>query len=51
VEEATDTEYGVKEAALGHVVDSETVRAYQRSDRLEKRRSVFENWAAFLSAQ
>lgn len=48
VEEQTDTPYEVKEAALGHVVDSETVRAYQRSDRFEKRRELMGRWWEFL---
>lgn len=37
VEETTETSFEFKESALGHQVDGETVRAYQRSDRLEKR--------------
>ena len=48
VEEQTDTEYEVKETALGHRVDSDVVRAYQRSDRLEKRRILMEKWAKHL---
>ncbi len=48
VEETTDTPYEVKEAALGHVVDTNVVRAYQRSDRLEKRRQLMQQWADFL---
>ena len=48
VEEQTDTPYEIKEAVLGHVVDSEVVRAYQRSDRFEKRRVLMELWATFL---
>jgi len=48
VEEQTDTAYEVKEAALGHVVDTGTVRAYQRSDRLEKRRELMVAWESCL---
>lgn len=48
VEEQTDTPYEVKETALGHVVDSSTVRAYQRSDRLLKRRLLMEQWSVYL---
>ncbi len=51
VEEQTDTPFEVKEAALGHVVDSDTVGAYQRSDRLQKRRLLIEKWEAFLVAR
>jgi len=50
VEEQTDTPYEIKEAALGHRVDSNVVRAYQRSDRLEKRRGLMEQWSRFLAA-
>jgi integrase len=50
VEEQTDTPFEVKEAALGHVVDTGTVRAYQRSDRMAKRRALMEQWASFLLA-
>jgi integrase len=48
VEEQTDTDYEVKETALGHTVDSGVVRAYQRSDRLEKRRTLMNAWQDFL---
>lgn len=48
VEEQTDTPFEVKETVLGHSVDSEVVRAYQRSDRLEKRRKLMNEWADFL---
>lgn len=49
VEEMTDTPYEVKEMALGHQVGSEVERAYQRSDLLEKRRVLLDQWAAFLT--
>ncbi len=48
VEEQTESPFEVKEAALGHVVGSDTVRAYQRSDLLEKRRLLMEDWAQFV---
>ena len=51
VEEQTDTPYEVKEAALGHVVDNEVVRAYQRSDRLEKRRQLLDSWVTYLKSR
>ncbi|NSY37558.1 tyrosine-type recombinase/integrase [Leisingera sp. ANG59] len=50
VEEETDTLYEVKESALGHQVDGEVVRAYQRSDRLSKRADLMWKWADFLTA-
>lgn len=49
VEEQTETEYEVKETALGHKVDKGVVGAYQRSDRVEKRRTLMIIWAQFLS--
>lgn len=49
VEEQTEIEYEVKEAALGHAVDSSVVRAYQRSNRLKKRRTLMERWADYLA--
>ncbi|MCU7836735.1 MAG: tyrosine-type recombinase/integrase [gamma proteobacterium symbiont of Taylorina sp.] len=48
VEEQIDVPYEVKEAALGHQVDNETVRAYQRSDRLQKRSILMQKWSTFL---
>lgn len=48
VEEQTNTPFEVKESALGHAVDSKVVAAYQRSDRLEKRRALMEQWERFL---
>lgn len=50
VEETTDTPFEVKETALGHQVGSEVERAYQRSDLLEKRRVLLEQWAGFLTS-
>lgn len=50
VEETTDTPFEVKETALGHQVGSEVERAYQRSDLLDKRRALLEQWATFLTA-
>jgi integrase len=50
VEEQTDTPFEVKESALGHAVDSDVVRAYQRSDRFERRRTLMLAWEQFLLA-
>lgn len=49
VEEQTDTPFEVKEAALGHSIGSDTVRAYQRSDLLEKRGLLMDKWAEFVT--
>ena len=46
-EECTDAPFEVKEAALGHVVDVVVVGAYQRSDRLARRRALLGSWAMY----
>ena len=45
-EEQTDTAFEVKEAVLGHNVDAGVVGAYQRSDRLDRRKTLLEAWTA-----
>lgn len=47
-EEQIDAPHEVKEAVLGHVVDTGVVAAYQRSDRFEKRRALLAQWEKFL---
>ncbi len=51
VEEQTDTPFEVKETALGHKVDVGIVGAYQRSDRLDKRRKLMASWADYVSTE
>ena len=51
VEEQTDTPFEVAEAVLGHVVEGEVARAYQRSDRLQKRRDLLEKWTKFAPSK
>lgn len=48
-EEISGADYATMEASLGHVVGSEVVRAYQRSDLLEKRQKLLQLWSAHLS--
>jgi integrase len=48
-EECTDYPDGVREAALAHKYKSETTAAYQRGQKLEKRRALMSDWADFLS--
>ncbi|GGD35272.1 tyrosine-type recombinase/integrase [Sinisalibacter lacisalsi] len=48
VEETTDTPFEVKESALGHQIGTDVERAYQRSDLLEKRRQLIDDWSKFL---
>jgi integrase len=47
-EEQTDADNETKESCLGHIVDSETVSAYQRSDRFMKRWALLAKWEAHL---
>ena len=47
-EEKAKADFEVKEAALGHKVDTGIVSAYQRSDRLQKRGDLMRDWQDFL---
>ena len=49
-EECTDYPDGVREAALAHKYKSETTAAYQRGQKLEKRRALMKDWATFLNS-
>ncbi|GGG65493.1 integrase [Salipiger pallidus] len=46
--ERTDYPKEMAEMALAHTVGSEVERAYRRTDMLERRRAMMEDWAAFL---
>lgn len=48
-EECTDYPDGVREAALAHKYKNETVAAYQRGAKLEKRRALMSDWATFAT--
>jgi len=48
-EECTEYSDGVREAALAHKYKSETTAAYQRGQKLEKRRSLMRDWADFVT--
>lgn len=39
----------MREAALAHKYKSETTAAYQRGQKLEKRRTLMKDWAQFLA--
>ena len=43
-EECTDYPDGMREAALAHKYKSETTAAYQRGQKLEKRRALMRDW-------
>jgi hypothetical protein len=47
-EECSDYPDGVREAALAHKYKSETTAAYQRGQKLEKRRALMKDWANFV---
>ena len=47
--EQTDAPRSVMEAALAHVITSRTEAAYARSDLLNRRRSLMEEWSAFVA--
>lgn len=48
--ERTHAPHAVMELALSHSVGSAVERAYARSDLLEKRRALMDQWAAFTTA-
>jgi len=50
-EECTDYPDGVREAALAHKYKSETTAAYQRGAKLEKRRTLMNDWANFIGVR
>jgi integrase len=50
-EECTDYPDGVREAALAHKYKSETTAAYQRGQKLEKRRALMNDWAEFVTGR
>jgi integrase len=44
----TDYSEALIEEAMGHVVGTEVRRAYVRSDTVEKRRQLMEDWANYI---
>lgn len=49
-ENETEADWETKEMCLGHVVGSSVERAYQRSDRIGKRKSLLGLWSNFLNS-
>ncbi len=47
--ECTDTDHAVMELSLAHSVGSAVEQAYARSDLLDKRRRLMDQWAAFVT--
>ena len=50
-DECTDADHAVKELSLGHHVGDKVVRAYARSDLLDKRRALMDVWAVYVTAR
>ena len=48
--EESDANFAIMELALSHGVGSAVVQSYARSDLLERRRCLMEQWAAYLEA-
>ena len=48
--EQTDTPWAVSEAALAHVLGNATEQAYARSDLFDRRRTLMQQWADYLSS-
>lgn len=49
-EECTGASHAAKELALAHAVGNQVEQAYMRSDLLEQRRPLMDNWAEYLAA-
>ena len=48
IAEATDAPYEVAEEVLAHSIDNKVARAYKRTDYIEMRKTIMDNWAEFL---
>ena len=48
-QEYTEADYAVMEMALAHEVGNAVVQSYARSDLLERRRTLMQQWADFLA--
>ena len=49
--ERTNTAHAVMEAALAHTIPNKAEAAYARSDLLDKRRDLMNQWARYLAAE
>ena len=47
--ETTDSPWAVGEAALAHTLGNSTEAAYARSDLFEKRRTLMQQWADYMT--
>ena len=48
--ERTDADHAVMEMSLGHAVGSNVERAYARSDLLDQRRALMEQWGRYVTS-
>ena len=48
--EQTKYPHEMLEFALAHTVGDQTVRSYMRTDMLEKRRKLMDDWSAFIAS-
>ena len=48
--ECTDADHAVMEMSLGHLVGTEVVRIYDRSELLAKRRALMEQWGSYVTS-
>ena len=49
--ECTNAPHAVMELSLAHAVGSSVEQAYARSDLIDKRRSLMEQWAGFVAGR
>lgn len=49
-EEQSNADWETKEMCLGHAVGSKVERAYQRSDLLDKRRTLQQSWGDYITS-
>ena len=47
--ECTGASWAVAEASLGHVVGNSTEQAYARTDYLDLRRALMQDWADYIA--
>jgi integrase len=51
VAERTETPYEIAETCMAHSVGSQIERAYRRTDYLDQRREIMEEWGKFISPE
>lgn len=51
IAETTTTPYDIAETVLAHTVGGKVERSYRRTDFLEQRRILMENWSQYVSSQ